>query len=302
MENKEIYFSIYSDIEKEVLELSKAIYFTDDHLCVYSVKIADLIIRCSVELESIAKELYRIKNGEKCNTSGEYFMWLDKHFKISQKEILITSPYFHFNKYKNVGFCPFDYIKNSDDDYYSVYCSLKHDRIKNLYKATIYILIRVLGALYILNMYYFNKKINLGTEKYRQNIDNKGDSSIFLHKIAPCTDTVIFDSDKDILPDSCIYKITRKEHEYAIRINYIDLFDENKEVKVVTINKEFQNYVKNNLGKAITEEQLFSLFNYNWCQSKESLKEYFYNTNRIKKINEIMLVKIKSSYWLTLNE
>lgn len=281
MNNEEMYFSVYNDIEREVLELTKSIHFTDDQSNVYSIKIADLIIRCSVELEAIAKSLYRIKNnGKQSEKMGKCFTWLDKYFKLSQKEIIIVSPCFHFQKYKENKFCPFDYKDKSIDDYYSVYCALKHDRIKNIKKATLYTLTRVLGALYILNIYYANRKMSLGAEQYSLKIEKSGGSNIFNYKVAPCIDNVIIDSEKGIVPDTCIYKIIRKKSGYAIEINYRDLYDENKNMKMVNTTDIFQNYVKNNLTKKITEEQFFN----NIGNESILLKKYFYENMKIKKL------------------
>ena len=59
-----IYFPVYQKIEKEVIDLASSIYFSDGQTNVYSLHIADLIIRCSIELESIVKDIYRENNGK----------------------------------------------------------------------------------------------------------------------------------------------------------------------------------------------------------------------------------------------
>ena len=74
-----IYFTIYENIEKEVIKLTSAIYFCDDHLQVYSSSIADLIIRCSIELESIAKQIYRIEKNLEPSSTGECFKWIEEN-------------------------------------------------------------------------------------------------------------------------------------------------------------------------------------------------------------------------------
>ena len=51
-----LYFPVYQKIENEVINLTSSIYFSDEQIIVYSLQIADLIIRCSIELESIAKD------------------------------------------------------------------------------------------------------------------------------------------------------------------------------------------------------------------------------------------------------
>ena len=58
MKEYNLYWSVYKNLEKEFLELTNFIHFSDDQLKVYSMHIADLIVRCSIEIESISKELY----------------------------------------------------------------------------------------------------------------------------------------------------------------------------------------------------------------------------------------------------
>lgn len=289
-----IYFSIYENIEKEVIKLASAIYFSDDHLHVYSSSIAELIIRCSIELESIAKQIYRREKNLEPNSPGECFKWMEDNWKISKKTITIVSPYFHFSKEFKPNFCPFNYIKNSNEDYYSRYNAIKHDREKNIYKADIYILIRILGALYILNLYYKNQKIYLGKDKYHSNLDKTDGSSIFAYEIFPCIDEVVLDSEKNILKDDCIYKIIRKESDYALRINYIDVYDEEKSVLITMIRDEFQQYLKHNLGKQI---KIAEIDNIDKILIEELVKNY-----NVKKTISATAEKMKSSYWLTLNK
>lgn len=53
-----LYWSIFKNLEKEVISLSEFVHFDDNQLSIYSAKIAELLIRCSVEIESISKDLY----------------------------------------------------------------------------------------------------------------------------------------------------------------------------------------------------------------------------------------------------
>lgn len=58
MNQPNLYWSVYKNLEKEFLHLAEYIHFADDQTKVYSMHIADLIVRCAIEIESIAKELY----------------------------------------------------------------------------------------------------------------------------------------------------------------------------------------------------------------------------------------------------
>ena len=57
-----LYWSVYQNLEKELIELTNHIHVDDKQINVYSMKISELLIRASIEFESLAKELY-INNG-----------------------------------------------------------------------------------------------------------------------------------------------------------------------------------------------------------------------------------------------
>ena len=67
------YWPVYQNIEKEILNLSLLIHFDDSQLGVYSSKISDLLIRTTIEMESISKELYFDNEGEKPIGRDLYF-------------------------------------------------------------------------------------------------------------------------------------------------------------------------------------------------------------------------------------
>lgn len=58
-----LYWPIYKNLEKNLLELSQFIHFSDDQESVYSLYISDLLIRTAVEIEAISKELYKLTGG-----------------------------------------------------------------------------------------------------------------------------------------------------------------------------------------------------------------------------------------------
>jgi len=173
--NLNLYWPIYKNLEKDVIDLTNNIYFTDNQLGVYSIHIVELIIRSSTELESIAKDIYRREVGKDPSKPGDCFCWFDEQWNISKKQIVITTPYFYFRKSYKPAFAPFDYNSSDDEkienyserkDFYSMYNSIKHDRVKNISKANINILIRVMAALYLLNVYYLNKLIPIANSGF----------------------------------------------------------------------------------------------------------------------------------------
>lgn len=139
----DMYMPVYEKIEKEIIELSSSIFFVDELAKVYSLNIANLIIRCAIEIESLIKDIYRKEKGCDPKSPGDCLTWMDSEWNLSKKTVSIISPYFHFESLKE--FAPFDYKNNSEDDYYSIYNAIKHDRVKNIKKANLHILIRIVG-------------------------------------------------------------------------------------------------------------------------------------------------------------
>ena len=58
-----MFWVIYKNLEKEIIELSNKLHFCDKQEKVYSIYISDLLIRISVEIEALSKELYKIAGG-----------------------------------------------------------------------------------------------------------------------------------------------------------------------------------------------------------------------------------------------
>lgn len=74
----DIFWQTYLNLEKEVLEVSKYIHFTDTKIThkggeepcntqleTFSPFIADLLVCCCIQIEAVAKELYFENSGEK---------------------------------------------------------------------------------------------------------------------------------------------------------------------------------------------------------------------------------------------
>ena len=70
MPTSNLYWPVYKNLEKEVLKLADYIHFSDDQLGTYSMFIADLIVRCSVEIEALSKELYCMLGGNMSPTDS----------------------------------------------------------------------------------------------------------------------------------------------------------------------------------------------------------------------------------------
>ncbi|MDR0971634.1 MAG: hypothetical protein LBM25_04535 [Bacteroidales bacterium] len=186
-----LYWSIYKNLEKEVIELSNHIYFSDDQLDVYSIKIAELIIRCSIEIESIVKELYE-QNGGDMNPVDEngqkrdlYFDtdcmdYIENKWKLSKKKVFVSATTFYFKEKENLELTPL-YKANkrgtSGSKWKQAYQSIKHNRANNISKGNIKNLIGSMAALYLLNIYLKDDKITLKKGEFVSNESEKFDTS-----------------------------------------------------------------------------------------------------------------------------
>jgi len=298
--NSSIYFPVYKRIEKEVQELASAIYFCDEQKSVYSLDIADLIVRCVVEIESIAKDIYRLENGIEPDNPGACFKWMEQNWNISKKKVIVISPYFHFDVMRN--FFPFDYKNKSEEDYYSTYNAIKHDRVKNISKATVYALVRALGALYILNIYFKNDRIQLKDDHYGAYIDRAFGSAVFSVEIAPCKDIAVLSSEKDIILEQCTYKIIRKESDYAFSLSYKNHFGEVHSSSLVMANKEFQNYVASYVGKGIRANEFWDFVAKFSYTTAEQCKTDFFKSNKVSELISVRAYKMKATFWAELNK
>ena len=100
-----LFFQRY--LEKEFLKLADYIHFSDNQLGTYSMFIADLIVRCSVEIEALSKELYCMLGGNMAPTDLQgnardlYFDTdcldlLEQKRGISKKQIMVSTINFYF--------------------------------------------------------------------------------------------------------------------------------------------------------------------------------------------------------------
>lgn len=302
MEIKEkatLYFPVYKRIENEVLQLASAIFFCDKHRDVYSLDIADLIIRCAIEIESLAKDIFRRENGSSPSSPSECFSWMENNWKISQKEVIVHSPLFHFDTLGSL--CPFDYKNGSEEDYYSTYNAIKHDRAKNINNATVDILIRALGALYILNIYFEHIRIPLNDDRHAVKVDKTFGSEVFEIQFFPCPEVELFTSEENIVKDKCIFKIIREEAEYAFNILYKTTYGEIHYAKSFINNNGFQDYVKSCIGHNINITNYWENLSLFSKATARQIQESFFKRNKVGEILSITAGRMDPTYWVVYN-
>ena len=162
-----LYWPVYVNLEKELIKLSELIHIDDAQLGVYSVKIAELLIRTVVEIESLAKNLYFTNGGTKADDTELYFdtdcmAHLVNIWDIDKKVVLVSSSNLFFADDANQILTPLHRSNkrgSSSADWCKAYQAVKHNRLKELKKGNLKHFIRALGALYILNLYYRDEKV-----------------------------------------------------------------------------------------------------------------------------------------------
>lgn len=212
-----LYWPVYKTLESETLSLARCIHFNEDHLQVYSMTIANIIVRCAIEIESISKELYQGLGGvmNPVDENGQprdlYFdtdclQLLEDRWKLSEKAIQVTTSEFYFEEDCNRVLTPLRKANkrgSSGCDWKRAYQAIKHSRVASLPKATVKHLVRALGALFILNLYYKDERFSLA-EKQDGAFDPSVGSNIFSVFVARA-DEMSFNSmisDENILPQT----------------------------------------------------------------------------------------------------
>lgn len=185
------YWPVYKNIEKELILLSNLIHIDDGQLNIYSTKIAELLLRTSVEIESISKTLYFQNGGEKLDDINLFFDtdcldFLDNKFKLSKKQVHITASNFYFALPQNKILTPLNKANkrgSSSSDWKKAYQAVKHDRAASLSKANLKNLIRAMAALYLLNIYLNDDSYFLDKDSSGINFDRNVGSIIFSIKL-----------------------------------------------------------------------------------------------------------------------
>lgn len=179
MKKASIFWQTYLNLEKELLDLSKYIFITDEilenqegqvstrtcnsQLEVFSPYIADLLVRCCIQIEAISKELYFDVGGEKQRGDSSLLFdtdclkEIDKKWATHNKVVLVVSPSFNLTTDNNIFLKPLkEAHKKQGTDWERAYQAVKHDRYSSLQKGTVKAFLHALAALYLLNLYYRN--------------------------------------------------------------------------------------------------------------------------------------------------
>lgn len=223
-----LYWQVYKNLEREFLALAETVYINDKQLEVYSMRIADLLIRTVIEIEALSKELYLANNGAIIPDEEMYFdtvcmEYLNNLWLLDKKQVLVTSPNIYLEQDQNKVLVPLHKANKrgtSSADWNKAYQAVKHNRVKELEKGNIKHLLHGLAALYILNLYYKDERIIKLKESEKNGVDTSFGSSLFsvkVHKTQGLNATGVYFKGSDF--DECIYL---QEYETETKSRAID--------------------------------------------------------------------------------
>ena len=257
-----IFWNIYKNIERELIEISNIIHIDDNQLSVYSPKITELLIRTVVEVEAISKELYFKNGGDKANDNQLFFDtdcidFLENKWLLSKKKVIVSAPNFYFSDEDNRVLTPLKKANkrgSSSSKWLIAYQAVKHNRNNSLPKGNLENLIKALAGLYVLNIYYKDLVYSLSRDSNGTNFDNSLGSSIFSVDIHKYTD-ITYDNEKEDMPykksinyDSSVYIMEPTQKSK-------DDFKEQYPLFISNFNKEIVDRKLKKIENCIKQEQ-----------------------------------------------
>lgn len=245
MNKPDIFWQTYLNLEQEVKEVAKYVFIADTvnvhrngqevtvgceaQIYTFSPHIADLLIRCCVQIEAISKELYHANGGIKPRGDNTIFFdedclkLIDQKWSTHEKKVLVVAPFFNLTKDENRILRPLkDAHKRSGIYWAKAYQAVKHDRIASIQYGNVKALLQAMAALFLLNLYY--KKDNL-LLKYKE-IDNHGygmGSSLF--SVMPPATNQLWYGNNPIMSESP-YVVKYKDSDYK-EIERLRQYDSN---------------------------------------------------------------------------
>ena len=149
--DKNNYWNYYILIEEDLYKLSRFIEFDQKNENVFSIELVRLLISSSSEFEVVAKELCKIKDPNKnirnINDIRDNLVLLFND--IYNLEIII--PRFGLKNKPLIN-----WKNNINCDWWTSYNSVKHQRNNKYENANLKNVINSIGALYIINLFYYN--------------------------------------------------------------------------------------------------------------------------------------------------
>lgn len=223
---KNLFWHVYQNLEKELLEIGETVLVVDNQLDVYSVRIAELLVRTCVEIESIAKELYFANGGPKPRDKHPYFdsdclSYLNEKWLLSKKKVFLSCAAFFIKDEAMLEMIPLEkghHFKIDISEWMDAYQSVKHDRMNNIEKGNIRYLIQAMAALFLLNVYMKDQVVTLGKDINGENVDWGLGSKVFSVKCHPGDGSLGREFTYRKLDDfdECVYLSKKTDKTYEI--------------------------------------------------------------------------------------
>ena len=254
----QLYWQVYLNLEREFLGVAETVYVNDSQQDVFSMRIADLLLRTVIEIEAIAKELY-LENGGAVVPDEEMFFdtvcigYLDKLWNLDKKTVLVVSPSVFFEKEENKRLFPLHKAMKrgkSSADWNKAYQAVKHNRTRELSKGTIKHLLHGLAALYVLNLYYRDECIENLSEKEKIAVNPSFGSSLFavsIHRV----NSLLPDGSypKDPTYEECIYI---EDYESRSKVEAMDALEAMNEYINQNLKSELEQLLIGEIEKGLT--------------------------------------------------
>jgi hypothetical protein len=235
-----LYWPVFKNLESEFTALMYVIHIDDNQLNVYSSKIADLVLRTVIEIESISKDLYKVYGGIKTkNIKYDYdcLPHLDEKIFLKYKAVEISSVNCFLTNRVLYPFIVNEQKTTKPGLTYSwnnAYQNIKHDRVNSLKFGSIKYLFDALSALFLLNIYFKNQIFDLDEYGVSTHFPFNQGSEIFSIKLDTGTLGIPTHKPYKQSPNnsSCVYFIKPTEETAKIAQEVIIEFNSKREALV----------------------------------------------------------------------
>lgn len=297
-----IYWQVYRNLEREFLTLTEFIHIDDHQLeNVYSMRIADLLLRTVVEIESISKHLYLQNGGQKTDSKKIYFdtdcmAYLNDCWCLESKLVQVVSPDLYLDKSENRVLAPLkdaQFRSPKSPDWNQAYQAIKHDRAESLvqYGRLIYLL-KAMAALYVLNLYNRNEQYLGYDESFVSSVDLSFGSSLFsvkMHRIYG------FPNDGHYVVssyyDNCVYI---QDYEPSSRQAAIEVIKELKqkmaEITLPKLTEKVQQLIDAGEQPDLSQESISKIRN-EIMQKEKVFEQAGLQLNRLGKLQQILNIR-----------
>lgn len=173
------YFRYFKMLEDKFIETLRFVELSSDNFKTYSIEFDNLIKSIGSELDVFLKVACDFNLDDRKNMSDYYREIISKYPNIKQQVVKINN--------KDLEILPFKNWKESEPskslEWWKAYNNLKHARVLNFKEANLENTLNLLGALYILEMYFLKTVYENTFEKEKiLDVPDKYDSELMYLK------------------------------------------------------------------------------------------------------------------------